>query len=184
MNIRIVMITTLSIVIALAGCRCSDSSNKNEQSNFNLISRGIKMPDFELTTVDGEVVKLSDYSGKIVLINVWATWCGPCKIEIPSFIRLMKKYADSGFVIIGTSADARLSRQQLKQFADKMGINYPIGLIIESNSARAVFSDVRSIPTTYIIDAKGNIRDKVIGATSESYFESRIKKLLSERPKV
>src|SRR6516162_3786104 len=87
--------------------------------------RGKVAPDFDLVSLDGERVKLSDYRGKAVLLNFWATWCSPCKVEMPWFVDLQKKYGTDGLVILGIAMDDT-ETPKIAQFASEMGVNYPV----------------------------------------------------------
>ena len=87
--------------------------------------RGRRAPDFELTSLDGKRVKLSDFRGKAVLLNFWATWCSPCKVEMPWFVDLQKKYGNDGLVVVGVAMDDT-DTPKIAEFASEMGVNYPV----------------------------------------------------------
>jgi peroxiredoxin len=130
-------------------------------------------PDFSLRAIDGNTVRLSDYKGKVIILDFFATWCPPCKQEVPDFIELQKQYGDQGFVMIGVS----LSRMGDTQgFARDFGVNYPI-LIADSDVATA-YGPLRSIPTTYVIDKDFKIARKYIGYRPKEVFENDIRELL------
>jgi len=132
--------------------------------------------DFIFNDLDDKPVKLSDFRGKIVLVDVWATWCPPCRQEIPSFIKLYDKYKDKGFEIIGISVDQQ-GKSVVKPFAEKFKINYT--LVIENiREVTKVFGHIRGIPTTFLIDQNGKIKNKYIGFRPEKVFEEDILKLL------
>lgn len=133
-------------------------------------------PDFILNDKGGNPVRLSDYRGKVVLLDFWATWCGPCREGIPGFVRLYKKYRDAGFTVIGVSLDSG-GWDVVMPFMKEFKIDYPI--VLANPQVVANYGGIPAIPTTLIIDQDGNIADKVIGYREESYFESRIKKLLN-----
>ena len=88
--------------------------------------KGQLAPDFELDSLDGKNMKLSDFRGKAVLLNFWATWCGPCKIEMPWFVELQKEYGPQGFQIVGVAMDEDASTEDIAKFAKQMGVNYPV----------------------------------------------------------
>jgi cytochrome c biogenesis protein CcmG/thiol:disulfide interchange protein DsbE len=132
--------------------------------------------DFKLPGVDGKTVRLSDFKGKVVILDFWATWCPPCKAEIPDFIALQKQYGPKGLQIVGVALDQE-GADAVKPFAKEKGINYPIGLDPESTVPPS-FGGVRGIPTTFVIDRKGNIVKKYVGAKPRETFEADIKALL------
>lgn len=132
-------------------------------------------PAWELKDVNGKRVKSDDFKGKVVLLDFWATWCGPCKAEIPGFIQLHKKYSDKGVVVIGISMDEE-GPAVVKKFIEKNNVNYPI--VMADKNTPDLFGGVEAIPTTFIIDREGQIVNKHEGQTEKSEFESEIKKLL------
>lgn len=132
-------------------------------------------PAFTLQNINGENVSLSDFSGKMVILDFWATWCPPCKEEIPHFIELYEQYKDKGLAVIGIALDQG-GVGVVKPFVQKYGIQYPI-LISDGQAAKA-YGGINSIPTTFIIDSDGNIRKKYIGYRGKSVFEADIKELL------
>jgi cytochrome c biogenesis protein CcmG/thiol:disulfide interchange protein DsbE len=130
-------------------------------------------PDVELRDLDGNTVKLSSLKGKVIVLDFFATWCPPCKQEIPDFIALQRQYAKEGFTMVGVS----LSRlEDTRRFAESFGINYPV-LIADSYTAK-VYGPLRSIPTTYIIDKDFKIAKKYIGYRPKEVFEKDILELL------
>jgi len=138
-------------------------------------SLGIAMaaPDLNLRDLDGNMVKLSDFKGKVIILDFFATWCPPCKQETPDFIELQRQYGDQGFVMIGVS----LSRMGDTQgFARDFGVNYLI--LIADSYAATVYGPLRSIPTTFIIDKDFKIAKKYIGYRPKEVFENDIRELL------
>jgi cytochrome c biogenesis protein CcmG/thiol:disulfide interchange protein DsbE len=131
--------------------------------------------DFTLPGVDGKTVKLSSFKGKVVILDFWATWCPPCRQEIPDFISLQKQYGSKGLQIVGVALDQE-GKDVVKPFVKEQGINYPIGLDPES-SVPPSYGGVRGIPTTFVIDKKGNIVKKYVGAKPRATFEADIKAL-------
>ena len=130
-------------------------------------------PDFTLPAQDGKKISLSDYKGKVIIINFWSTWCPPCRKEIPDFIKLYNKYKDKGFIILGISSE---DKARLKDFVQSNGINYPI--LIGDNSVAEAYGGIQYIPTTFIIDRKGKISKKFIGFTAYDIFEAELNNLL------
>ena len=134
-------------------------------------------PAWELKTVDGKTIRSSDFKGKIVVLDFWATWCPPCRAEIPGFVELQKQYARDGVVVIGVSLDQG-EPAAVKKFAEKLGVNYPI-VLGDQDIVRA-FGGVESIPTTFIIDREGRIVSRHVGFTEKSDLEKDIKPLLRQ----
>jgi thiol-disulfide isomerase/thioredoxin len=137
-----------------------------------------KAPDFTLKDANGNAVKLSDFRGKIVLLDFWATWCGPCKIEIPWFINFERQYKDKGFAVIGTAMDEE-GWGVVKPFLSFMKINYRVVL---GNDALADQYGIEAFPTTFLIDRDGNIAATHIGLSPKDDFEDGIVQLLQARP--
>jgi len=132
-------------------------------------------PDFSLSSPDGEQVKLSDFKGKVIILDFWATRCPPCRREIPDFIKLQDKYRDKGLVIIGVSLD-RGNIETVKNFCRDEGVNYPI--VMGDFEVTESYGGIMYIPTTFVIGRNGNIVKKFIGFTSMGVFEGEVEKLL------
>jgi len=134
-------------------------------------------PSFTLQDLKGNQISLSDFKGKVVVLDFWATWCPPCVKEIPHFIELYEQYKDRGFAMVGISVD-RGGISVVKSFAQKHRVNYPI-LMADGQVAKA-YGGITYIPTTFVIDAAGNIRQKYVSYQDKAVFEADIKKLLAE----
>jgi thiol-disulfide isomerase/thioredoxin len=141
---------------------------------------GMAAPDFELRVIDGKgkTMKLSDLRGKAVLVNFWATWCGPCKIEMPWFVDLQKKYGPDGLVIVGVAMDDS-GEKTISDFAKEMKINYPI--LQGTEKVGELYGGVEGLPTSFFLDRSGKIVDRVLGLAGESVFVDAIKKSLGDR---
>jgi thiol-disulfide isomerase/thioredoxin len=134
-------------------------------------------PDFTLNDLSGEAVTLSDFRGKLVILNFWATWCAPCRDEIPVFVKLQDEYSDKGLAIIGISLDD-ISPDLIKKFAEGFDVNYPMLMY----KPRVVYSygGIYSIPTTFIITPGGKVVNRFIGNPGEAIFRQEIGRWLRE----
>jgi peroxiredoxin len=140
--------------------------------------RGKRAPDFSLRSVEGKKVSLSDYKGKAVLINFWATWCAPCKIEMPWLVALRKQYASQGFEILGVSEDdADTPRTKLAKFGQEEGLNYP--LLVGDDAVSRKYGGVEFLPTSYFVGRDGKIVAETAGLVSKDEVEAGIKKALA-----
>jgi peroxiredoxin len=132
-------------------------------------------PDFSLDSLDGKTMKLSDLRGKAVLLNFWATWCGPCKIEMPWFVDFQNQYRAQGLQIVGVAMDDA-SKEDISKFAKDMGVNYPI--LIGKEAVGDQYGGVPALPETFVISRDGKIVDKIIGLKGKAEIEDSIKKAL------
>ncbi|WHZ00598.1 redoxin domain-containing protein [Neobacillus sp. YX16] len=155
----VVLIALLGVAIVQAMDKKAEPENvSQEAANMGGLKVGAKAPDFELKTLSGDTVKLSDLKGKKVMLNFWATWCPPCKAEMPAMEEFHKEAGDE-VVILAVNIDPHLD---VKAFVDENGITFPIPLDAEDKVNETY--QVLSIPTTYFIDTNGNIGNKFIGA--------------------
>ncbi len=133
-------------------------------------------PDFNLTDISGRKLSLSDYHGKVVMLDFWATWCGPCRIEIPGFIALQNRYGNDGLAIIGISMDD--GPQPVVDFYKQFRMNYPVAM--GNEKLGELYGGIIGLPTTFLIGRDGRIYAKHEGATDVSVFEDEIKQLLAD----
>jgi cytochrome c biogenesis protein CcmG/thiol:disulfide interchange protein DsbE len=131
-------------------------------------------PNWELTDLAGKTVRAADFQGKVVVLDFWATWCPPCREEIPGFIELQQKYQAQGLAVIGVSVD-QADAGTVKAFAEKLGINYPVVL---ADAKTPNVYDIEVLPSTFIIDRAGHIVKQHLGFTPKSEIEAEIKPLL------
>jgi peroxiredoxin len=136
---------------------------------------GKRAPDFTLADLQGNTVSLSEFKGKVVMLDFWATWCPPCVQEIPHFIELYEEYREQGLAMIGISLD-RQGVGVVKAFSQRYGINYPI--LMADGSISAKYGGIRGIPTTFVIDREGTIKRMYVGYRDKSVFENDIKTFL------
>lgn len=139
---------------------------------------GSLAPDFDLKVLDGngKTMKLSSLRGKAVILDFWATYCGPCKIEMPWFVELQNKYGKDGLQIVGVAVDDA-GEKAISDFTHKMGINYPI--LIGTEKVADLYGGLDGLPTTFFIDRSGKIIDRQLGLISESVIVDNIKKGLA-----
>ena len=165
--------------VTITGCQKESRAGIDPaaESNVSLGGDENKAPDFTLTSVSGEDVSLSDFKGKVVVIDFWATWCPPCRKGIPDLISLQKEYKDK-VAVIGISLDRENTKAGVPDFVNKMGINYPV--VYFNDKVIIDFGGVSAIPTTFIIDQKGNIVKKIIGLYPKSEYEQKIKELIKK----
>ena len=137
-------------------------------------------PEIKLKDLRGRPLKVSDYRGKILLINFWATWCIPCRAEIPDLLRLQRQYRHRGLRVIGVAYPPQ-TRAEVRRFVRRLRINYPIALGTEAT--KALFDNSGVLPVTVVIDRDGMVREVIKGVLYHDEFDERIKPLLNERPK-
>lgn len=133
---------------------------------------GKAAPDFALKTLDGKNLKLSDLRGKAVVLNFWATWCPPCKVELPWFVDLQKQYGPNGLQIVGISEDEG-GKEKVAAFVKEMGVNYTIA--VDDDSVSQKYGDVEDLPTTFYIDRNGKIVEFAMGLVDRSEIEQKLK---------
>ncbi len=170
-SLLIKKIAVLAIML-LSLCGCSSDS---ETETFTPVDA----PDFTLDTIDGKEITLSGLKGKVVLLDFWATWCGPCKQSVPELVRIQKKYGDKGLTVLGVSVDtaARTDDEQLKKFIRKFGINYPV-MRDDGVASSAYFGDSEfGIPVMQVINRDGKIV-KVINGFTPGVLEEIIEPLI------
>jgi cytochrome c biogenesis protein CcmG/thiol:disulfide interchange protein DsbE len=170
--ILIVVAMVISIMLVFGISKARHRSNTVESGK--LLNQ--PAPDFALAALDGKTLRLSDYRGKAVLLNFWATWCEPCKIEMPWFVDLQKKYESQGLQVIGVAMDD-VPTKEIAEFAQKMAVNYPI--VIGKEEVGTQYGGVQYLPSTFYIGRDGKILDRVFGLVSRSEIESNVQKALS-----
>ena len=134
--------------------------------------------NFSFKDTNGKKVSLSDFKGKVILLDFWATWCIPCKQEIPGFIELQHEFGDRGLQIIGLSVDDPLTAA--KTYAAQMKMNYPVLLAEGKEHVLKAYDPIPSIPVSVIIDRRGRIAARHLGIASKDVFEREIMPLLDE----
>lgn len=143
------------------------------------ITRSTVAPDFSLESLEGKTMRLSDFRGKAVLLNFWATWCGPCKIEMPWFVELQQKYGSQGLQVVGVAMDDA-SKEDIAKFAKDMGVNYPV--LIGKEAVGDSYGGIPALPETFFIGRDGKVVDKILGLRGKAEIEDAIKKALNTQP--
>lgn len=171
-NVPIFLLAAGSLVAAAVAAQDPGGQVRKAASRgpaFSQVEMLPDAPDFELQTVDGKTARLRDYRGKAVLLNFWATWCVPCKDEMPWLIEFQKQYGPKGLVVLGIAMDDPPA--PVRKFAQKMGVNYPVLL---GNQKLADQYWVKGLPACIFIDRNGKITDQVPGAATRSFLENEI----------
>jgi peroxiredoxin len=169
--IVVAMVVSLMLVYGIHKAR----QNSTLPGDSGSALQGKLAPDFTLTTLDGKTVRLSDFRGKAVLLNFWATWCEPCKVEMPWFVEMQKQYGDQGLQILGVAMDDA-SPKDISQFTKEMGVNYPI--MIGKDSVGDAYGGVQFLPATFYIGRDGKVVNKVFGLKGRGEIQDYIKKAL------
>lgn len=141
-------------------------------------AEGPPAPSYHLTTLDDRGLSLEALRGEVVLVNYWATWCGPCRIEMPGFQDVYAAYRDQGFTILAISRDSPEEVAKVKAYVEERGITFPVGM--EDPGLRDAFGRFNSLPTSILIDRAGRIRHQVTGVFLEPALRMAVKKLLAE----
>ena len=139
------------------------------------ITKSSPAPDFTLDSLDGKSMRLSDLRGKAVLLNFWATWCGPCKIETPWLVELQNQYGSQGLQVVGVAMDDS-GKDEIAKFAKDMGVNYPV--LLGKEAVGDAYGGVPALPESFFIGRDGKIVDKIIGLKGKGEIEDSIKRAL------
>ena len=166
----------VAILAMLASGKYLDRYRKHGPLNLVGDVKGVPAPDFTLVSLDGNKVKLSDYRGKAVLLNFWATWCSPCKVEMPWFADLQKQYGPDGLAVLGIAMDDS-KPDAIAKFASEMGVNYPV--LLGTDKVSDDYGDVQYLPTTFYIGRNGVVLDKMVGLGDRAEIEDNVKKSLN-----
>ena len=168
--------TLIALSVAGAFAAATMLLGQNPVGDANAGSPGKPAPVWQLQTVDGQTIHSSDFKGKVVILDFWATWCGPCRAEIPGFIELQKQYQKQGLAIVGISVDQD-GAAAVKKFMQQAGMNYPV--VLSDEKIPQAFGGIEAIPTTFVIDRAGNIVKRHLGLDSREEFEKEIRPLLN-----
>lgn len=180
MKLTLIALSIFLISAPLFGCDNKQTENNlipEKEITASVSKDGKKAADFTLKTLDGKNVKLSDYKGKVVIIDFWATWCPPCRKGIPDLVALQKEYKDN-LVVIGISLDQQNTMKDLAPFIKQYGINYPV--VLGTEKVVQDYGNIQAIPTSFIIDQSGNIVDTHVGLVPKSTYTNKINQLLKK----
>lgn len=145
---------------------------------FNLGSGSEPAPAFELRALDGSLVSLEQYRGQVVLVNFWASWCPPCRVEMPGFERVYRERRDQGFVILGIATDTH-AEAAIREFVEEHDITYPI--LMANRQVIQEYGGIRSLPESFLVDRDGLIRHRVIGYFAEPALRAAVGRMLGGR---
>ena len=180
-----IFVIAFVIVLILSGCSNTDTKAYPQSSGTTATSSATGQtaangqllkdaPDFTLSNMDGEPFTLSEHEGEVVVLNVWATWCPPCRKEIPDFIEIQKEMRDDGVLFVGVSQDKE-GWEVVKPFAKEYGINYP--LVVDDGTISQKYGPFRGIPTTFIINKKGKVEYVAPGMVNREALQPALEKL-------
>ena len=169
---------TLALSIVATGAilySCSDLQPVQTKQAKQESSDSKTAPDFALKDASGATVKLSDYRGKVVLLNFWATWCAPCKMEIPWFIQFEQQYKNKGFAVLGVSMDDD-GWSAVKPYIAEKKVNYRI--VLGTDSVASSYGGIDALPTTFVIDRQGRVQATHVGLINRDEYQKEIEGLL------
>jgi cytochrome c biogenesis protein CcmG/thiol:disulfide interchange protein DsbE len=174
--IRAVPASVVAGILLLGGC--SSSTRPVKAASLKPEKDRKAAPEFALKDADGKTVKLSEYRGKVVLLNFWATWCGPCKIEIPWFMEFQQELKHRGFEVLGVAMDDE-GWDIVKPYLEQRRVNYRN--VVGTSAVADLYGGVESLPTTFKIDREGRVASVHIGLVSKSNYETDILQLLEAK---
>jgi cytochrome c biogenesis protein CcmG/thiol:disulfide interchange protein DsbE len=134
-----------------------------------------RAPALAIKDLRGRTIRLSDYRGKVVVLNFWATWCPPCRAEMPDLVKMQRAYRSKGLQVIGVTYPPQ-EIEEVRQFVKQLGVNYPIAL--GTKEIKTLFDESETLPLTIVIDRHGNVRERIEGILLPVEFEQKIKPLL------
>jgi len=172
--------SVLLLSLTMAGLvGCSSQSASLPPPKETAIAAGeiaSRLPDFTVKDLHGQTISSADLRGKVVLIDFWATWCQPCKKEMPGYQRLLDRYGSRGFAVLGLKFDTMMDTEDPLKFAKKIGVHYP--LAVANDDVKQKFGGIEGLPTTLLYDRQGILRKKVIGFEYTGAFDAALKSLL------
>jgi len=172
--VRALLIGFAAFLAVLSEVSCTREGAKTAASGGHG-AVGTRAPEFALQDLEGRTVKIGDFSGKVVILDFWATWCPPCRQEVPDFVRMQAKYRKEGLAVVGLSLDAG-GAKDVRPFVEEFNVNYP--MLIANEATANAYGGVVGIPTTFVIDRNGTIVKRFVGFTPAAVFEETIRPLL------
>jgi thiol-disulfide isomerase/thioredoxin len=165
------------VAVGLVGCKQQSASPSQPKEVVIAAGEiGSRLPDFSIKDLQGREISSADLHGKVVLIDFWATWCNPCKKEMPGYQKLADLYGSRGFAVVGLKFDTMMDMEDPIVFAKKIGVRYPLG--VATDDLKQKFGGIEGLPTTILYDRDGILRKKVIGFEYTDVFETDLKPLL------
>jgi len=174
--LALVVVAVVAAAMLYAGFHMARRSGEEPP---HVLGKSTQAPNFTLESLDGKNVSLSDLRGKAVLLNFWATWCGPCKIETPWLVELQKEYGSQGLQVVGIAMDDS-GKDDIEKFAKDMGVNYPV--LLGKEAVGDAYGGVPALPESFFIGRNGKIVARIIGLKGRGEIEDAIKKALNTEP--
>ena len=173
---KCVLFLSLALV-GLVGCSGhSASPTQPKEAAIAAGDIGSRLPDFAVEDLRGGKVSSTDLQGKVILIDFWATWCQPCKKEMPGYQKLLDHYGSRGFAVVGFKFDTMMDTEDPLQFVSKIGVRYPVA--VATDDLKQKFGGIEGLPTTMLYDRQGILRKKIIGFEYADVMEADLKPLL------
>ena len=170
------LLLSLSVVIGIVGCNAHSSSPAQPtQHSVAAGEIGSRLPDFSVRDLQGHPLSSSELRGKVVLVDFWATWCQPCQKEMPGYQMLADRYGSRGIAVIGFKFDTMQDTEDPLQFADRIGVHYPLAVATEDLKRK--FGGIDGLPTTMLYDRQGILRMKLVGFEYTDNIEQALKPL-------
>jgi thiol-disulfide isomerase/thioredoxin len=167
------VLTSLLLLLSPILSFAQQAQDQDNEPVIRFVRNPDPAPDFKLTALDGKPLTLAALQGKVVLLNFWATWCGPCRAEIPDLVALQDRYSGR-LQIIGLNVDDE--EADIKQYVEETGINYPVAMT--SNDVRMQFGGIPALPTSFVLDTQGRVVQKHVGLWNPAVYETEIRALL------
>ena|SRR5271167_4586934 len=163
--------------VGLAGCnQRAASPPPSKQTVIAAGAIGSRLPAFSVRDLQGREISSADLGGKVILIDFWATWCQPCKKEMPGYQKLLDRYGSRGFAVVGFKADMMKDTEDPLEFAKKIRVRYPLAVATDDMTKK--FGGIEGLPTALLYDRQGILRKKVVGFEYTDAFEADLKSLL------